>query len=112
MSFYKEQEIKTPRIHINIRLYNKTQKQQYLNKRVFRISGAVKNNIPGVEHICPNSKMLWFKLINTFFLTKVDLGLVELLETLILEKRLFRTSIFNEYNSTNQSNPLIKIAVV
>ena len=33
------------------------QKQQYLNKRVFRISGAVKNNIPGVEHICPNSKM-------------------------------------------------------
>ena len=75
MSFYKEQEIKTPRIHINIRLYNKTQKQQYLNKRVFRISGAVKNNIPGVEHICPNSKMLWFKLINTFFFNKGGFGI-------------------------------------
>ena len=76
-----------------------------LNKCVFRISGAVKNNIPGVEPTCPNSKLLWFKLM-------VDLGFVELLETLILEKRLFRTSIFNEHHSTNQSNPLIRIAVV
>ena len=31
-----------------------------LNKCVFRISGAVKNNIPEMEPTCPNSKMLFF----------------------------------------------------
>ena len=112
MRFHKERDIRMPRNshsykHPGIQ-QNKITTKTDLNKCEFRISGAVENNIPGVEPACPNSKMLLFKLIN-IPLTKVDLGFVELVETLILEKRLCRTSIFNEYYTTNQSNLLLII---
>ena len=68
MRFDKEQDIKTPSIHIDIRLYKKHNTTlTEVNEDVFRISGAVENNIPGVEPTCPNSKMLSFKLINILF---------------------------------------------
>ena len=46
---------------------NKITTKTDLNKCVFRISGAIESNIPGMEPICPNSKMLQLKLVNICF---------------------------------------------